>query len=252
MKEKELRAALVAEARALRESGLDPHGSVDLSGRIGPAMLITPATAAHSEMRPAMVAVMPIDGEYGKWSGRFKPSEEWRLHLDIMRARPDVGAIVHFRPIYATALAMTRKPIPAVDYRIAAFGGPSIRCADYAPYGTKDLAELVVAALQDRHAALIANHGAIATGADLGEAILRAYELETLAKTYSLALAAGRPAILSDDEIMRIVERLKGARAAAPSAPAKGAKKAPRKNASSRKAATKVKSRRRAKKARKA
>jgi L-fuculose-phosphate aldolase len=199
-----------------------------------------------------MIAVMPIEGEYGKWSGRFKPSEEWRLHLDIMRARPDVGAIVHFRPIYATSLAMARKPIPAVDYRIAAFGGPTIRCADYAPYGTKDLAELVVTALQDRYAALIANHGAIATGADLHEAIQRAYELETLAKMYAIALAAGRPAILSDDEITRIIERMKGARAASAPAPAKGAKKAPRKKAGSRKAATKVKSRRRAKKARKA
>jgi L-fuculose-phosphate aldolase len=244
MKEKELRAALVAGARGLRESGLDPHGSIDISARIGPAMLITPAPIAHSDVRPAMIAIMPIEGEYGKWSGRFKPSEEWRLHLDIMRARADIGAIVHFRPVWATSLAMLRKPIPAVDYRIATFGGPTIRCADYAPYGTKDLAELVVTALEDRQAALIANHGAIVTGADLNEAMRRAAELEMLAQMYSLALAAGRPAILPDDEITRIVERLKGARAATP-APAKGAKKAPRKKARSRKAATKVKSKRR-------
>jgi L-fuculose-phosphate aldolase len=250
MKEKELRAALVAEARGLRESGLDPHGPIDISARIGPAMLITPAATAHGNIRPVMIAVMPIEGEYGKWSGRFKPSEGWRLHLDIMRARPDIGAIVHFRPVCATSLSMLRKPIPAVDYRIATFGGPTIRCADYAAYGTKDLAELVVTALEDRQAALIANHGAIATGADLAEALRRAYELETLAKMYCLAVAAGRPAILPDDEIRRIIERLKGARAATSPTAVKGAKKPPRKKARSRKATTRVKSRRRAKKAR--
>jgi L-fuculose-phosphate aldolase len=249
MKEKDLRVALVAQARAIRNLGLDQGAPADISARIGAAMLITPAALAQ-EMRPATLALMRIDGEYGAWSGRFKPSDEWRLHLDVMRARPDIGAIVHCRPTYATSLAMLKKPIPAVDYRIAAFGGPTIRCADYAPYGTKELATLVVTALEDRNAALIANHGAIATGADLDEAIRRAMELETLARMYSLALAAGRPAILPDDEIMRLVERLKGARAAP--APAKTAKKPLRKKARSRKAATKVKSRRRAKKARKA
>jgi L-fuculose-phosphate aldolase len=245
MKEKELRAALVVEARAMRDLG----GPIDISARLGEAMLITPAPVALAEMRPSMLPLMRIDGEYGAWSGRFKPSDEWRLHLDVMRARPDIGAIVQYRPIFATSLAMLKKPIPAVDYRIATFGGPTIRCADYAPYGTKELAELVVAALEDRHAALIANHGAIVTGGDLREAVSRAAELEILAKMYSLALAAGRPSILPDDEITRIVERLKGARAAP--APAKGAKKAPRKKARSRKAAAKVKSRRRTKKTRK-
>ena len=110
---------------------------------------------------------MSLDGEYGAWSGPLKPSTEWRFHLDIMRARPDVGAIVHFHPIYGTALAMLQKPIPAVHHMIAMFGGSIVKCTKYAPFGTKELADLVVEGLGDRHAVLLGNHGALTTGADL-------------------------------------------------------------------------------------
>ena len=126
-----------------------------------------------------------------------------------MRARPDVGAIVHCHPTYATALSMLHKPIPAAHYMIALFGGPTIRCTAYAPYGTKELADVAVAGLEGRNGVLLGNHGVIATGATLAEAMWRASELETLAKMYYLALAAGRPVVLADDEVMRIVERFK-------------------------------------------
>ncbi len=114
-----------------------------------------------------------------------------------MRARPDIGAIVHCRPTYATVLSILKRPIPASHEMIAAFGGPTIRCADYAPYGTREFAELAVGALADRSGALIGNHGLVAIGADLSEAMRRATALETLARLYYLALAAGRPATFS-------------------------------------------------------
>ena len=102
-----------------------------------------------------MIALMPLAGEDGAWSGPLRPSSEWRFHRDIMRARPDVGAIVHTHAAYATALAMLRKPIPAAHYMIAAFGGPTIRCTDYAPFGTQELSDLAVAGLEDRHGVLL-------------------------------------------------------------------------------------------------
>jgi L-fuculose-phosphate aldolase len=209
MKEKELRAAIIAQCRAMNASGLNHGASGNISARLGEAMLITPSAIPYSEMQPGMLALMPLGGEYGAWSGRYKPSTEWRFHLDIMRARPDVGAIVHCHPTYATALSMLHKPIPAAHYMIALFGGPTIRCTAYAPYGTKELAEVAVAGLEGRNAVLLGNHGIIATGATLAEAMWRAGELETLAKMYYLALTAGRPIVLSDDEVMRIVERFK-------------------------------------------
>jgi L-fuculose-phosphate aldolase len=209
MKEKDLRAAIVAQCRAMNASGLNQGASGNMSARLGEAMLITPSAIPYHDMRPEMLALMPLGGEYGAWSGRYKPSTEWRFHLDILRARPDVGAIVHCHPTYATALSMLHKPIPAAHYMIALFGGPTIRCTAYAPYGTKELADLAVAGIEGRNGVLLGNHGMIATGATLAEAMRRTGELETLAKMYYLALAAGRPIVLSDDEIMRIVERFK-------------------------------------------
>ncbi len=209
MKEKDLRAAIVAQCRAMNAAGLNQGTAGNISARIGDAMLITPSAIPYDMMRPAMVARMPLGGEYGAWSGPHPPSTEWRFHLDIMRARPDVGAIVHCHPVYATALSMLHKPIPAAHYMIAAFGGPTVRCTGYAPYGTKQLSDLAVAGLEARNGVLLGNHGMIAVGETLTQAMWRATELETLAKMYHLALAVGEPVVLSDDEIMRTVERFK-------------------------------------------
>lgn len=209
VKEKALRSAIVAQCRTLNAKGLNQGSSGNISARLGDAMLISPSAVPYEAMRPEMVALMPLNGEYGAWAGPLKPSTEWRFHLDIMRARPDIGAIVHCHPPYGTALAMLNKPILAAHYMIALFGGPIVECVKYAPYGTKELSDLAVAGLADRHAVLLANHGAIATGATLESAMHRAVELEALARMYYLAIAVGRPAILSDEEIGRIVERFK-------------------------------------------
>lgn len=209
MKEKELRAAVVAAWRRLRERGGDWSTPGDISARLGKSMLITPSAGAADKLRPGMLARLKIEGEYGAWSGRNAPSLEWRLHLDIMRARPDVKAIIHWQPLYATALSLLGKPIPAAHYRVAAFGGPNLRCTDYAPFGSKELADLAVEGLADRHGVLLGANGMVVTGKTLDEALARAQELERLAKTYAVALAAGRPNILPDDEARRLVLRLK-------------------------------------------
>jgi L-fuculose-phosphate aldolase len=223
VKVKDLRSDIIAQCRAMNASGLNQGTAGNISARVDQAMLITPSAVPYDEMRPDMVAVMPLIGEYGAWSGRYKPSSEWRFHLDIMRARQDIGAIVHCHPTYCTALAMLHRPILAAHYMIALFGGPNVRCTTYAPYGTKDLSELAVAGLEGRQAVLLGNHGAIATGQTLRQAMHRMQELETLAKMYYLAIAVGRPVVLSDDEIMRTVERFKsyGVGLTAPKAEAK-------------------------------
>ncbi len=131
-----------------------------------------------------MIASMPLDGEYGSWSGPLPPSSEWRIHLDIFKARPDAGALIHTHSLFATTLSMLRKPIPAAHYMIAAFGGPTIRCTDYAPFGTQDLSDLAVAGLEERTGVLLGSHGMVVMGATLDEAMWRAVELETLAKMY--------------------------------------------------------------------
>ncbi|MGH6680941.1 MAG: class II aldolase/adducin family protein, partial [Bradyrhizobium sp.] len=135
------------------------------------------------------------------WTGPLQPSTEWRFHLDIMRARPDAGGIVHAHSTYATVLSIARKPIPACHYMMAAFGGTDIRCAGYARYGTRELSDLALAALESRSGCLLANHGMIALGANLDKAMWLATELETLARQYYLSLALDTQHILSEAEI---------------------------------------------------
>ena len=164
-------------------------------------MLISPSSIPYDEMEPSMIASMPIHGEYGSWNGPLRPSSEWRFHLDILRERPEVSATVHAHPPYCTALAVTRKSIPACHYIIAVFGGNSIRCADYATFGTKELSRAALSALEGRSACLLANHGSIATGENLSRAMWLAVELETIARQYFHSLLIGGPVILSDEQI---------------------------------------------------
>ncbi len=207
--EKALRESIIAHGASLIAAGFGGAPAGDISARIEDSLLITPSGASTASLRPAMIARMPLVGEYGSWRGPLKPSGEWRIHLEIARARPDIGAIMRFQSPYATALAMAQKPIAAAHSMIALFGGPVVRCAKYAPAGTTELASLTLEALGESHAVLLGNSCALVTGSTLEAALVRARELETLAKLYAIALSIGRPAILSDDEVARIAERLK-------------------------------------------
>ncbi|QCI63737.1 class II aldolase/adducin family protein [Phreatobacter stygius] len=206
MSEQDLRRAIVRLCRAMNASGLNQGTSGNISARYKDVMLITPSATPYDSMKPADIAVMPLGREDGAWSGPLKPSTEWPFHLDIMRARTDVGGIVHTHSTFATILAMARREIPACHYMIAAFGGPTIRCADYATYGTKALSDNALAALADRNGCLLANHGQIAVGASLDKAMWLAVELETIARQYYHSLLIGGPVLLPDDEIERVRE----------------------------------------------
>ncbi|MGA8586139.1 MAG: class II aldolase/adducin family protein [Roseiarcus sp.] len=207
--EKALRASIIAHGASLAAAGLGAAASGDISARIDDSLLITPSGASNTSLQPAMIVRMPLVGEYGSWKGPSKPSAEWRIHLEIARARPDIGAIMRFQSPFATALAMARKDILAAHSMIALFGGPIVRCAKYAPAGTTELAGLTLEALGQSHAVLLSNYSALTTGATLEAALVRARELETLARLYAIALSVGRPAILTDEEVGRIAERLK-------------------------------------------
>lgn len=200
-KEKELRQAMIAGCREMNAAGLNQGTSGNISARHKDRMLITPSAMPYDKMKPDMIAAMPIEGEYGVWDGPFKPSTEWRFHLDIMKARPDAGAVVHLHAPFCTVLAITRRSIPACHYMMAAFGGYDVRCSGYARYGTKALSDEALKALEGRNACLLANHGMIAVGETLNQALWLAVELETIARQYYHALLLGDPVILSEAEI---------------------------------------------------
>ncbi|HPQ94650.1 MAG TPA: class II aldolase/adducin family protein [Thiolinea sp.] len=199
--EHELRKAIIEQCRFMNSSGLNQGTSGNISVRYQGRMLITPSATPYDKMEPEMIASMPLEGDHGSWSGPLKPSTEWRFHLDILRARADVNAVVHAHPTYCTAIAITRREIPAVHYMMAAFGGTTVRCADYATFGTEALSANALKALEGRTACLLANHGMIATGASLDKAMWLAVELETLARQYFNTLLIGQQVVLSDEAI---------------------------------------------------
>lgn len=206
-----LRRKIVDLCREMNRSGLNQGTSGNVSARLGDRMLLTPSATPYDAMTPEMIVSMPVAGDGTVWTGPIKPSTEWRFHRDILAARPDANAIVHAHPTFATTLAIARRPIPACHYMVAIFGGNDVRCGGYARYGTPDLSREALAALEDRTACLLANHGIIALGADLDKAMWRAVELETLARQYyhSLLLAGG-PVLLSDAEIDEVLEGFSG------------------------------------------
>lgn len=199
--ERALRQAIIDKARWMNASGLNKGTAGNISVRHGETMLITPSAIPYERLEPEMIAAMPITRDYGTWDGPLKPSTEWRFHLDILRARPDVNAVVHTHSTYATVLAIARRDIPAVHYMIAAFGGTDIRCGGYARYGTKELSDEALKALEGRNGCLLANHGMIAVGPSLDKTMWLAVELETLAQQYYMSLLIGGGVILSADRI---------------------------------------------------
>jgi L-fuculose-phosphate aldolase len=210
MDELDIRRSIIDHCRQMNETGLNQGTSGNISVRHGDRMLITPSSIPYGEIEPDMIASIALDATDGAWEGPKKPSVEWWFHHGIMRARPEVNAVLHTHSTYATILAIARKPIPACHYMIAAFGGNDVRVCNYARYGTPELAANVLKALEGRSACLMANHGMVVTGSSLKKAMWAAVELETIAKQYYHSLLIGGPVILDDDEIDDVVRSFGG------------------------------------------
>lgn len=200
------RTDLLAAAQDMFAVRLSPGTSGNLSIREGDGFWITPSGVSYDRLDATMMVFMDMKGE---WSGALKPSSEWRFHLDVYRARPDAGGICHTHSLHATALACRGEGIPAFHYMVAAAGGADIRCAPYRTFGTQDLSDVALAALKDRRACLLANHGVIALGPTVGKAFGLAQEVEVLAQQYILSRQIGGPAILSAREMETVLERFR-------------------------------------------
>jgi L-fuculose-phosphate aldolase len=205
-KEETVRQAIIRACLKMNATGINQGTAGNISVRWKDGLLITPSGLPYDETTSGDIVFMNMDGSY---EHRRAPSSEWRFHRDILQERPEFNAVVHAHPIYATAFAICGMEIPAAHYMIAAAGGPSIRCAPYAPFGTEELSQAVLKALSGRSCALLANHGMVATGRDLREAMWLAVEVETLCKQYAVALQLGTPHLLEDAEIEATIEKFK-------------------------------------------
>ncbi|MEQ8388650.1 MAG: class II aldolase/adducin family protein [Alphaproteobacteria bacterium] len=203
-----LRTRIIETARAMNAAGINHNAAGNVSARSGGGFLITPTGLRYSDLVPSDISEMSIAVGGGEAAeGSRLPSSEWRFHHDIYLTRPDAGAVVHTHSPAATALSCLRRDIPPFHYMVAAAGGASIRCADYAIYGSQQLSDNALAALADRKACLLANHGVIALGADLETAFELAVEVEALAGQYLTALAVAEPILLTDAEITEAIEK---------------------------------------------
>ena len=196
------RDALVRAYQKLIESGLGSGASGNVSQRVTKGMLITPTGIEASELESHQVVAMSLDGE--RVINQLLPSSEWFMHAAIYRDRPEVQAIVHCHSRYATILACARRPVPALHYMIAITGSNEIPVAPYATFGTDELAAAAVNALKNRLACLLANHGQMALGCSLDQALKVALEVEELSAIYWGSLAIGGEKCLSDSEMEEV------------------------------------------------
>ena len=198
------REALLESALKSVEIGLNRGSSGNVSVRDGDGFLITPSALPPEQCGPGDMVRMEMDG---RATGPHKPSSEWRFHRDIYRHHPEAGAVLHAHPVWSTTLACLRRDIPAVHYMIALAGSNSIRCAPYAVFGSQALSDHALAALRNRKACLLANHGLLCFESSLERVLALAQEVELLAQIYCQALQTGEPAILDDAEMDEVIER---------------------------------------------
>jgi L-fuculose-phosphate aldolase len=205
--EREKRQSIIEACRSMNALGINQGTSGNISLRHDTGLLITPTSVPYETMRPEQIVFMDMDGSFDPAQ---RPSSEWRFHLDILKARLEVNAVVHAHPPYSTILAIMGLEIPPVHYMIAVAGGDTIRCAPYATFGTQELSEHAVKALEDRLACLLEHHGMIAVGPSLSKAMWLAVEVETLARQYHGCLQIGTPRLLSKAEIKNVLGRIAG------------------------------------------
>ncbi|MCF2530806.1 class II aldolase/adducin family protein [Yinghuangia soli] len=205
---KDARDALCEYGRRTVEQGYVVGSSGNLSIRDGDVVAVTPSGVQLDRLRPEECPVVDLEGRVV--DGCLVPSSETPMHLALYDTAPDATAIVHTHSVFGAVVATTHDALPAIHYNVLAFGGRDVRVADYATYGTPELALNVRTALAGgRTAALIANHGGVTLGTDIDQVFERTSVLEWLCEVYVRACGIGGPRILGDAELEDVERRLK-------------------------------------------
>ena len=201
------RESIIEHCLEMNRSGINQGTSGNISIRHEDGLLITPTSMPYESIKPSDIVLLDAKG---KSQGPHRPSSEWQFHKDILDARPEVNSVVHAHPTYCTVLAIMGREIPPIHYMLSVFGGPNIRCAPYAIYGSKELSDHAVDALEDRKACLLDHHGMIAVGTSLPQAMWLAVELETVARQHHGCLQLGDPPLLSEQQIQDVIDKIAG------------------------------------------
>lgn len=179
-------------------------GNISILNREKGIFAIKPSGMDYFEIRPEDVVIMNLNGEIIE--GDKRPSSEFMMHSAIYKNREDINSVVHCHSIYSTTLACLNIDLPPVHYMIGT-AGKNVRCAKYATYGSKELAENCVKAMEGRNACILANHGLIAGGRDIAYAFSVCEEVEFCAEIYYRTKCIGEPVILSEDEMAKVIKK---------------------------------------------
>jgi len=212
MKNLDQRVQIIEYSLKLNSTNLSPLRSGNISVRSKEndkdGYLITPSGKKYETLKPEDIVFMGLNEEEKNDSGN-NPSSEWRFHRDIYVNKNDAQAIVHAHSPHAAAVSSHGKSIPPFHYMIALAGGEDIKCADYATFGTEELSNNVIKALENRSACLMSNHGQVAFGKNLDQAFELAQEIENICHQYTIALKLGEPKILSFEEMKKVLDKAK-------------------------------------------
>jgi L-fuculose-phosphate aldolase len=213
MKNLDQRNRVIEYSLKLNSTDLSPlrSGNISLRGREDDkdGYLITPSGRKYETLKPEDIVFMGLNEKVEKKDSDKNPSSEWRFHRDIYVNKKDAQAIVHAHSPHATAVSSHGKTIPAFHYMIALAGGEDVKCAEYATFGTEELSNNIIKALENRTACLMSNHGQVAFGKNLESAFELAQEIENICQQYIIALKIGEPKILSFEEMKKILDKAK-------------------------------------------
>ena len=212
----QLKKEVIKYAQKLNSTNLSPLRSGNVSVRAiennVEGFYITPSGKKYETLNEEDIVFLKLNEEknFLTWFNSGKnPSSEWKFHQDIYINKREARAIVHAHSPHATAVSSHGKPIPAFHYMVALAGGEDIKCSDYATFGTRELSQNILRALQNRKACLMSNHGQVAFGQNLSSAFELAEELENICQQYIIALKLGNPKILSKAEMEKILDKVK-------------------------------------------
>ncbi|MEP1444075.1 MAG: class II aldolase/adducin family protein [Hyphomicrobiales bacterium] len=199
MTDTNLRQELIDTCLAMNASGINSGTSGNISVRTSEdRFLITPSGLSYDTMTTDQVVSMSIDGSF---DGAWQPSSEWRMHADLYRARPEAGAVLHCHAPFATAISCMRHDVPSFHYMIAITGASTIKCADYALFGTQELSNAMIEAFGEANTCLLANHGMTCFSKNLTSVLKLGIEIENICQQYQLACTMGEPVLLTDAEM---------------------------------------------------
>ena len=204
---KKITSEIIKYSKMLNSKKLSALRSGNISVRYKNGFYITPSGKKYSSLKNKDIVFVTLGGVFDKKKGI--PSSEWKFHQDIYRNKKDAKAVVHAHSTNATAISTHKKDIPAFHYMVAMAGGHNIKCAKYATYGTRDLSNNILKALNGRKACLIANHGQIAFDVNLSKAFELAEEVENISLQYITAIKLGNPKILSLNEMNKVLSKAK-------------------------------------------